>query len=139
MSDVFPSAFTREIVGVLSGNKLSGGNRNGARFFLVREFTEGFGSNVCVTLLVTPSVIPLLRLVGAVDVVSGVIRVDNFIGVISLCFGGSGGIEDGSGNSVLIVGGDTRLFGKGGTGGISSSSLDCRLAFAVGNLECERF
>ena len=138
MSDVFPNALTREIVGVLSGSKLSGGSRNGARFFLFKEETEAFGSSVCETLLLAPKVIPLLRLVLLIGAGSGISSVDTLIGVMSLCLGGCGGSEDCSGNSVL-VGGETKLFGNGGTGGISSSSFDCRLALAVGNLERERF
>lgn len=136
---MFPNALTREIVGVLSGSKLSGGSRKGARFFLFSDDTEAFGSSVWVTLLVAPKVIPRLRLVDAVDVGSVAISVDTLMGVISLCFGGSGGTEDCTANSALIVGGDTKLFGNGGTGGISSSSFDCRLTFAVGNLEREIF
>jgi len=139
VSDVFPSALTREIVGVLSGSKLSGGSRNGARFFLFKEETEAFGSSVWETLLLAPKVIPRLRLVLPVGAGSGASSVDTLIGVMSLCFGGFGGTEDCSGNSALIVGGDTKLFGNGGTGGISSSSFDCRLTLAVGNLERERF
>ena len=91
-SDVFPSALTREMVGVLSGSRFSGGRRNGAKFFLFRDDTDAFGSSVWVTLLVVPRVIPRLRLADN-DNVGSLVSVKDFMGAISLCLGGSGGIE----------------------------------------------
>ena len=91
-SDVFPNALTREMVGVLSGSRFSGGSRNGARFFLLSDDTDAFGSSVWVTLFVVPRVIPRLRLADSGNTGSAVPGED-FIEAISLCFGGSGGIE----------------------------------------------